>query len=92
MKTQGRNVTGADDRVTEFDGIRVSMKAKGKDIYDYPNFTVNYEGTSAVFSIDEPALIKGELPIDISIHILNWARENKNDLYKNWYSMNKKAV
>ena len=92
MKTQERNVTGAADRVTEFDGIRVFMKAKGRDVYDFPNFRVNYEGTSAVFSIDEPALIKGELPIEISINILNWARENKNDLYRNWYSMIKKAV
>lgn len=90
MKAQERNATGADERVIEFDGIRVFMKAKGR--YNFPNFRVKFEGTSAVFSIDEPALIKGELPIDISINILNWARENKNDLYKNWYSMIKKAV
>lgn len=92
MKTQEGNITGAADRVAEFDGIRVFMKANGTDVYNFPNFRVNYKGTSAVFSIDEPALVKGKLPIEISINILKWAREHRNDLYKNWESVINEAV
>ena len=91
METQQHNITGAAARVAEFDGIRVYM-SNANDIYKYPNFKVNYKGSSAVFSIDEPALVKGKLPIDISINILKWAKDHRDDLYKNWYSILKDAV
>lgn len=93
MKTDQTNITGAAERAAEFDGIRFFMLPAGTDMYNFPNFRVNYKGTSAVFSIDEPALVKGKLPVDISINILKWAKEHQNDLYKNWESMPpKKAV
>lgn len=87
MKTQQGNITGAASRVAEFDGIRVFMNKNENDVYNFPNFRVNYKGLSAVFSIDEPALVKGKLPIDISINILKWAKEHREDLFKNWASM-----
>jgi hypothetical protein len=92
MKSHEGNITGAAARVAEFDGIRVFMKSSGSDEYNFPNFRVNYKGSNAVFSIDEPALVNGKLPIDISINILKWAKEHRNDLYKNWESVLKEAV
>ena len=87
MQIQHTNITGAAARVAEFDGVKIFMKEPGEDIYKFPNFRVNYKGTSAVFSIDEPALVNGKLPIDVSISILKWAKIHRDDLYKNWDSI-----
>lgn len=89
LQSQNINITGAADRVAEFDGMKIFMKTAGDDIYNFPNFRVSYKGTNAVFSIDEPALVNGKLPIEISINILKWAKLHKDDLYKNWDSIAK---
>ena len=74
-------------KVGEVDGIVILMQSPGSDEYNFPNFRVTYNGSRAVFSIDEPALIKGKLPIDVSINILKWAKENRDDLYKSWNNL-----
>lgn len=87
LQSHNINITGAAERVAEFDGVKIFMKTPGDDIYKFPNFRVSYKDTNAVFSIDEPALVKGKLPIEVSINILKWARLHKEDLYKNWNSI-----
>lgn len=83
------NADSAADLNTKFSGIGVFIDNDISEEFNYPHFIVMYKGQSALFSIDEPARVQGELPLGISIDILKWARENKNELYKNWYSINK---
>ena len=57
-----------------------------------PHFHAEYQGFSAVYSIEEGVAIDGALPRKQNKIVQHWAKEHRDELSENWDMMKQKGA
>ena len=70
--------------ISRFLGIKITMY---QDDHNPPHFHAVYSEYEAQFSIAPLEIIKGKLPPRVLGMIMEWASMHKNELLKNWESL-----
>jgi hypothetical protein len=70
--------------ISRFFGIIVFMYF---DEHNPPHFHVRYGEDRAVISINELKLMEGKIPKRALALVLEWANEHRDELLKNWNSL-----
>jgi hypothetical protein len=67
--------------ISTFYGIAIRMCW---DEHGPPHFHAIHGGTAAVFAIENPRVLRGDLPARAVDLILEWARLHEDELRRNW--------
>ncbi|MDR3012290.1 MAG: DUF4160 domain-containing protein [Chitinispirillales bacterium] len=67
--------------LSRFLGIAILMHF---DDHNPPHFHVRYNDFRAMISIKDLLLMEGELPPRVQGLVVEWARQHKDELLKNW--------
>ncbi|SMP73966.1 protein of unknown function [Desulfonatronum zhilinae] len=70
--------------VSLFYGIIIRMFFRDVDRHQLPHIHAEYQGSVAVYAIDDGSVLAGELPLKKHKLVVAWIEIHKDDLLANW--------
>ena len=78
--------------INNYKGVKIFMNFDKINNYYYPHFEVEYENTTAKFAIDLSIIEMKNLPVNIANEVIDWAKNNQDELLKLWTGLVKKQI
>ena len=78
--------------INNYKGVKIFMNFDKIHNYYYPHFEVEYENTIAKFAIDLSIMEMKNLPVNIANEVIDWAKNNQDELLKLWTGLVKKQI